>query len=49
VKLPLKSIKNEYETFDVGHDEGMPMNEDYEDKGKFVFTEGQLYQVVFDI
>jgi hypothetical protein len=33
----------------MGHDEGLPVNEEYADKGKFKFTEGQLYKVVFDI
>jgi arylsulfatase len=27
----------------------MPVNEEYADKGKFKFTEGQLHKVVFDI
>jgi arylsulfatase len=38
-----------HETFDIGRDEGMPVNEEYADKGKFKFTEGQLHKVVFDI
>jgi arylsulfatase len=38
-----------HETFDVGRDEGMPVNRDYEDRGKFQFTAGQLHKVVFDI
>jgi arylsulfatase len=38
-----------HETFDIGRDEGLPVNPEYEDKGKFVFTEGQLHKVVFDI
>jgi arylsulfatase len=38
-----------HETFDIGRDEGMPVNEEYADKGKFIFTEGQLHKVVFDI
>ena len=38
-----------HETFDIGRDEGMPVNREYEDKGKFMFTEGQLHKVVFDI
>ncbi len=38
-----------HETFDIGRDEGMPVNREYEDKGKFKFTEGQLHKVVFDI
>jgi hypothetical protein len=38
-----------HETFDIGRDEGLPVNNDYADKGKFKFTEGQLHKVVFDI
>ena len=38
-----------HETFDIGRDEGMAVNREYEDKGKFKFTEGQLHKVVFDI
>ena len=38
-----------HETFDIGRDEGLPVNEEYADKGKFIFTEGQLHKVVFDI
>jgi arylsulfatase A-like enzyme len=38
-----------HETFDIGRDEGMPVNESYADKGKFLFTEGKLHKVVFDI
>jgi hypothetical protein len=38
-----------HETFDIGRDEGMAVNREYEDKGKFIFTKGQLHRVVFDI
>lgn len=38
-----------HETFDVGRDEGIPVNEEYADLGKFEFTEGQLHKVIFDI
>lgn len=38
-----------HETFDIGRDEGMPVNRDYEDKGKFIFTKGQLHKVVIDV
>jgi arylsulfatase len=38
-----------HETFDIGRDEGLPVNPEYEDHGKFLFTEGQLHKVVFDI
>jgi arylsulfatase len=27
----------------------MPVNNEYKDKGKFIFTEGQLHKVVIDI
>jgi arylsulfatase len=27
----------------------MPVNEEYADKGKFIFTPGQLHKVIFDI
>jgi hypothetical protein len=38
-----------HETFDIGRDEGLPVNEEYADLGKFKFTPGQLHKVVFDI
>ena len=38
-----------HETFDVGRDEGMPVNNEYANRGNFKFTEGQLHKVVFDI
>jgi arylsulfatase len=38
-----------HETFDIGRDEGMAVNEEYADLGKFKFTEGQLHKVIFDI
>ncbi len=38
-----------HETFDIGRDEGLAVNREYEDKGKFKFTAGQLHKVVFDI
>lgn len=38
-----------HETFDIGRDEGMPVNTEYADKGIFKFTEGQLHKVVIDI
>jgi hypothetical protein len=38
-----------HETFDIGRDEGMPVNEEYARLGKFEFTEGQLHKVIFDI
>lgn len=28
---------------------GISVNREYEDEGKFIFTEGQLHKVVFDI
>jgi arylsulfatase len=48
-----KNIVNQgytvHETFDIGRDEGMPVNEEYADKGKFIFTPGQFHKVVIDI
>jgi arylsulfatase A-like enzyme len=38
-----------YEPFDVGRDSGLPVNREYESKGNFKFTEGQLHKVVFDL
>ena len=38
-----------HETFDIGRDEGMPVNDEYAQMGKFEFTEGQLHKVIFDI
>lgn len=38
-----------HETFDIGRDEGMAVNREYEDRGKFKFTDGQLHKVVIDI
>ena len=43
------AVYSAHETFDIGRDEGMPVNEEYADQGKFTFTEGQLHKVVFDI
>lgn len=42
-------IFSAHETFDIGRDEGLPVNREYEHKGKFKFTQGQLHTVVFDI
>jgi hypothetical protein len=38
-----------HETFDIGRDEGMSVNREYEDRGKFEFTTGQLHKVIIDI
>ena len=38
-----------HETLDIGRDEGMSVNGEYKDKGKFMFTKGQLHKVIFDI
>jgi len=38
-----------HETFDIGRDEGMAVNREYEDRGKFEFTTGQLHKVIIDI
>ncbi len=49
IKATVYGAYTAHETFDIGRDEGMPVNREYEDKGKFMFTEGQLHKVVFDI
>ncbi len=49
IKATVYGAYTAHETFDIGRDEGMPVNREYEDKGKFKFTEGQLHKVVFDI
>ena len=49
IKATVYGAFTAHETFDIGRDEGMPVNREYEDKGKFVFTKGQLHKVVFDI
>lgn len=49
IKATVSGVFTAHETFDIGRDEGMPVNREYEDKGKFMFTEGQLHKVVFDI
>ena len=49
IKATVYGAYTGHETFDVGRDEGMPVNSEYKDKGLFKFTEGQLHKVVFDI
>ena len=49
IKATVYGAYTGHEIFDIGRDEGMPVNEEYVDKGKFKFTEGQLHKVVFDI
>ena len=49
IKATVYGAYTAHETFDIGRDEGMAVNREYEDKGKFKFTEGQLHKVVFDI
>jgi len=49
IKATVYAAYTGHETFDIGRDEGMPVNREYEDKGKFMFTQGQLHKVVFDI
>jgi len=49
IKATVYGAYTGHETFDIGRDEGMPVNEEYANKGKFKFTEGQLHKVVFDI
>ena len=49
IKATVYGAYTGHETFDIGRDEGMPVNSEYKDKGKFMFTEGQLHKVIFDI
>ena len=49
LKATVYGLYTGHETFDIGRDEGMAVNREYEDKGKFIFTPGQLHKVVFDI
>ncbi len=36
-----------HETFDIGRDEGMVVNREYEDRGRFEFMKGYLHGMVF--
>ncbi|MDH3323838.1 MAG: hypothetical protein OEM04_12650, partial [Flavobacteriaceae bacterium] len=49
LKATVYGAYTSHETFDIGRDEGMAVNPEYENKGKFIFTKGQLHKVVFDI
>jgi hypothetical protein len=49
IKATVYGAYTAHETFDIGRDEGLPVNREYEDKGKFIFTTGQLHKVVFDL
>ena len=49
LKATVYGAYTSHETFDIGRDEGMAVNREYENKGKFIFTKGQLHKVVFDI
>ena len=49
IQATVNGVFSAHETFDIGRDEGMAVNREYEDKGKFIFTQGQLHKVVFDI
>jgi arylsulfatase len=49
IKATVYGAYTAHETFDIGRDEGMPVNREYEDKGKFLFTKGQLHNVIIDI
>ena len=49
IKATVYGAYTGHETFDIGRDEGMPVNEEYAHLGKFKFTEGQLHKVIFDI
>ena len=49
IKATVYGAYTAHETFDIGRDEGMPVNREYENRGKFIFTEGQLHKVVIEI
>jgi hypothetical protein len=49
IKATVYAAFTAHETFDIGRDEGLPVNEEYANRGKFKFTKGQLHKVVFDI
>ena len=49
IKATVYGAYTAHETFDIGRDESMAVNREYEDKGLFMFTRGQLHKVVFDI
>jgi arylsulfatase len=49
IKATVYGSYTAHETFDIGRDEGMPVNREYEGNGKFIFTKGQLHKVVIDI
>ena len=49
IKATVYGTYTAHETFDIGRDEGLPVNNEYKEKGKFIFTKGQLHKVVFDI
>jgi len=49
IKATVNGAYSAHETFDIGRDEGMVVNREYEDQGNFMFTAGQLHKVVFDI
>ena len=49
IKATVNGAYSAHETFDIGRDEGMAVNREYEDLGNFKFTSGQLHKVVFDI
>jgi arylsulfatase len=49
LKATVNGAYSAHETFDIGRDEGMPVNLEYEEKDNFMFTTGQLHKVVFDI
>jgi arylsulfatase A-like enzyme len=49
IKATVYGAYTAHETFDIGRDEGLPVNNEYKEQGKFIFTKGQLHKVVFDI
>jgi hypothetical protein len=49
IRATVNGAYSAHETFDIGRDEGMPVNPEYEEDGNFLFTTGRLHKVVFDI
>ena len=49
IKATVNGAYSASEPFGVGRDDGMAVNLEYENRGNFEFTRGQLHKVVFDI
>ena len=49
IKATVYGAYSAHEAFDIGRDEGIAVNREYEDMGGFEFTSGHLHKVVFDI